>query len=147
MVIAGSSDQAVSLHYCEPQHPNITLFLPPSLLQYSFIRHHSTDPNTICNFAGTAPKVQPQLHNYFHSIRLLLTPFESSKISDDRSTSEILMSQGSCSHAKLLCNAFAWRPVRFFHELGTPCSSELFSQWLPLFMPQTDQHHFNRVEM
>jgi hypothetical protein len=34
------------------------------MIQWSSLKSQLVDPNVICNIAGTAPKVRPQLHNH-----------------------------------------------------------------------------------
>jgi hypothetical protein len=59
LVISGSSDQTVLLHFHKHSLPNIIRFLPASVIEYSSLRNQSSDLNIICNLARTAPKVLP----------------------------------------------------------------------------------------
>jgi hypothetical protein len=64
IVIAGSSDQTVSFHFCEPQLVNIICFFPPSIIQYSSPKSQSTAPIPIWKIAGTNRKIIPEFYTF-----------------------------------------------------------------------------------
>jgi hypothetical protein len=63
MAIADSSDQTVSLHFCDLQLPILFALPPPSIIQDSSLKNQSIAPNIACNLAETALKVLLQFQS------------------------------------------------------------------------------------
>jgi hypothetical protein len=73
MMIAGSSDRTVPVHFCEYYGRNIIIASTFSRIQYSYLKNQPIGPEIMCHLAGIAMKISLHCHN--HILYCLIIPY------------------------------------------------------------------------